>query len=68
MVQPHVSEEGLKAHRRILKAVSAGDPKAARDAMARHLADAERIWRGEDVAQKAPRATKAAAPKVRKQG
>lgn len=68
MVQPHVSEDGLKAHRRILKAVSAGDPKAARDAMARHLADAERIWRGEDVAQKAARAAKAAAaPKSRKQ-
>ena len=60
MVQPHVSEDGLKAHRRILKAVSAGDPKAARDAMARHLADAERIWRGEEVAQKAARAPKTA--------
>ena len=67
MVQPHVSEDGLKAHRRILKAVSAGDPKAARDAMARHLADAERIWRGEDVAQKAAQAAKAATPKARKQ-
>ena len=67
MVQPHVSEDGLKAHRRILKAVSSGDPKAARDAMARHLADAERIWRGEEVTQKAAaRATKAAATKTSK--
>lgn len=65
MVQPHVSEDGLKAHRRILKAVTSGDPKAARDAMARHLADAERIWRGEQV--EAARAAKAAAPKARKQ-
>jgi GntR family transcriptional repressor for pyruvate dehydrogenase complex len=67
MVQPHVSEDGLKAHRRILKAVSAGDPKAARDAMARHLADAERIWRGEDVAQKAARTPKTNSGKARKQ-
>lgn len=59
MVQPHVSEDGLKAHRRILKAISSGDPKAARDAMARHLADAERIWRGEDVAEKAAAAKSA---------
>jgi GntR family transcriptional regulator, transcriptional repressor for pyruvate dehydrogenase complex len=66
MVQPHVSEEGLKAHRRILKAISAGDPKAARDAMARHLADAERIWRGEEVTQKAARAANNAALKARK--
>jgi len=62
MVQPHVSEDGLKAHRRILKAVSSGDPKVARDAMARHLADAERVWRGEEVATKAAaRAAKTAA-------
>lgn len=67
MVQPHVSEEGLKAHRRILKAVSSGDPKAARDAMARHLADAERIWRGEDVAQKAARSAKTTARKAQKE-
>jgi GntR family transcriptional repressor for pyruvate dehydrogenase complex len=66
MVQPHVSEDGLKAHRRILKAVTSADPKAARDAMARHLADAERIWRGEEVA--AARAAKATAAKARKQG
>jgi GntR family transcriptional repressor for pyruvate dehydrogenase complex len=67
MVQPHVSEDGLKAHRRILKAVSSGDPKAARDAMARHLADAERIWRGEEVAKAAAKAAKAPAIKTRKQ-
>ena len=67
MVQPHVSEDGLKAHRRILKAVSAGDPKAARDAMARHLADAERIWRGEIVpAEPAERPKKSNASKARK--
>lgn len=46
MAQPHVGEEGLKAHRRILKCISAGDPKAAREAMARHLAEAEQVWRG----------------------
>lgn len=67
MVQPHVSEDGLKAHRRILKAVSAGDPKAARDAMARHLADAERIWRGENVPPPpAERARKSNSSKGRK--
>lgn len=69
MVQPHVSEDGLKAHRRILKAISAGDPKAARDAMARHLADAERVWRGETAALAAERPAKTAsvtAVKVRK--
>jgi GntR family transcriptional repressor for pyruvate dehydrogenase complex len=67
MVQPHVSEDGLKAHRRILKAVSAGDPKAARDAMARHLAEAERVWRGENAPpMPAERPTKSAATKARK--
>lgn len=68
MVQPHVSEEGLKAHRRILKAVSAGDPKAARDAMAKHLADAERIWRGEQITSAATaRTAKTGTSKSRKQ-
>jgi GntR family transcriptional regulator, transcriptional repressor for pyruvate dehydrogenase complex len=68
MVQPHVSEDGLKAHRRILKCVSAGDPAAAREAMAKHLADAERIWRGNNRAAKAPArpAKPNAAPKPRK--
>jgi GntR family transcriptional repressor for pyruvate dehydrogenase complex len=42
---PHVGEDGLRAHRRILKAVKSGSPEAARDAMAKHLADAERVWR-----------------------
>lgn len=71
MVQPHVSEDGLKAHRRILKCVSAGDPTAARDAMAKHLADAERVWRGNSRAAKAAAknseaAKPNAAPKPRK--
>jgi len=43
---PHVGEEGLRAHRRILKWVSAGKPAAARQAMAEHLAEAERVWQG----------------------
>ena len=38
MNRPHVSEDGLKAHRRILKCISAGRPDAARTAMAEHLA------------------------------
>ena len=42
---PHVGEDGLRAHRRILKVVKAGSPKAARAAMAQHLAEAERVWR-----------------------
>jgi GntR family transcriptional repressor for pyruvate dehydrogenase complex len=46
IAKPHVGEEGLQAHRRILKCVSAGKPQAARDAMADHLAEAERVWRG----------------------
>jgi GntR family transcriptional repressor for pyruvate dehydrogenase complex len=46
MNKPHVGEDGLKAHRRILKCVSAGKPEAARQAMAEHLAEAERVWRG----------------------
>jgi DNA-binding FadR family transcriptional regulator len=54
MVLPHVGDDGLKAHRRILKVVSAGDPSAARDAMAKHLADAERVWREANAAVKAP--------------
>jgi GntR family transcriptional repressor for pyruvate dehydrogenase complex len=44
--RPHVSEQGLRAHRRILKAVAAGKPAAARQAMIDHLAEAERVWRG----------------------
>lgn len=42
----HVGEEGLRAHRKILKCVSAGKPDDARAAMAAHLAEAERVWRG----------------------
>ena len=44
--RPHVAEDGLRAHRRILKYVAAGNPEAARTAMAQHLAEAERVWRG----------------------
>ena len=46
MAEPHVGEDGLRAHRRILKCVSAGKPEPARQAMADHLAEAERVWRG----------------------
>jgi GntR family transcriptional repressor for pyruvate dehydrogenase complex len=45
MTRPHVGEEGLEAHRRILKTLKAGSPKAAQSAMAKHLAEAERVWR-----------------------
>lgn len=46
MAEPHVGEDGLRAHRRILKCVSARKPEAAREAMAAHLAEAERVWQG----------------------
>jgi GntR family transcriptional regulator, transcriptional repressor for pyruvate dehydrogenase complex len=42
---PHASEEGLKAHRRILRSVKSGNAASARNAMAVHLAEAERVWR-----------------------
>lgn len=44
--RPHVGEEGLKAHLRILKCVSSGKPEAAREAMSEHLAQAANVWRG----------------------
>jgi GntR family transcriptional repressor for pyruvate dehydrogenase complex len=44
--RPHVGEEGLKAHLRILKSVSAGKADAARQAMSDHLAQAASVWRG----------------------
>jgi GntR family transcriptional repressor for pyruvate dehydrogenase complex len=46
MTQPHVGEEGLQAHLRILKCISSGKAEAARAAMSEHLAEAERVWRG----------------------
>src|SRR5262249_45794654 len=46
MAQPHVGEEGLRAHRRILKSVAAGDAPGARAAMEQHLAEAQRVWQG----------------------
>jgi GntR family transcriptional repressor for pyruvate dehydrogenase complex len=52
MNKPHVGEQGLSAHRRILKCVSSGKPEAARAAMAEHLAEAERVWRGATRAAK----------------
>lgn len=42
-----VADSGLRAHRWLLECIAAGDADAARGAMARHLNDAERIWRGE---------------------
>jgi GntR family transcriptional repressor for pyruvate dehydrogenase complex len=45
MAEPHVGEDGLRAHRRILKCVAMRKPEAAREAMSEHLAQAERIWR-----------------------
>jgi GntR family transcriptional repressor for pyruvate dehydrogenase complex len=41
-----VAEAGLRAHRWLLDCLAAGDEAAARSAMERHLADAERVWRG----------------------
>jgi GntR family transcriptional regulator, transcriptional repressor for pyruvate dehydrogenase complex len=60
MTQPHVSEDGLRAHRKILRYVSAGKVQAARDAMADHLAAAERVWLGAKgrANKTAPRKTK----------
>jgi GntR family transcriptional repressor for pyruvate dehydrogenase complex len=46
MTEPHVGDDGLRAHRRILKAIRSGKPDAARLAMIEHLAEAEKIWRG----------------------
>jgi GntR family transcriptional repressor for pyruvate dehydrogenase complex len=42
---PHVGEDGLQAHRRILKSVKDKNVTAARNAMTEHLAEAERVWR-----------------------
>jgi GntR family transcriptional repressor for pyruvate dehydrogenase complex len=44
MTRPHVGEDGLQAHRRILKAVKSKVAATARDAMAKHLMEAERVW------------------------
>ena len=46
MAEPHVGADGLQAHRRILKCVIAQNASEARNAMADHLAEAERVWRG----------------------
>jgi GntR family transcriptional repressor for pyruvate dehydrogenase complex len=51
MVHPGVAETALKAHRWILECISAGDPESARRAMEKHLAEAERHWRGQLPAQ-----------------
>lgn len=60
MAEPHVGEDGLRAHRRILRCVNAGKSDAARDAMAQHLAEAERVWRGATARERRalPRKTK----------
>jgi DNA-binding FadR family transcriptional regulator len=53
---PHVGEEGLKAHRKILKCIASRKPEVARQAMIDHLAEAERVWRGsKDLAVKRKR-------------
>lgn len=46
MAEPHVGEDGMRAHRRILKSLIARNSEAARQAMIEHLAEAERVWRG----------------------
>jgi len=60
MTEPHVGKDGLRAHRRILKCVSAGKPEAARSAMIEHLAEAERVWQDMEVRanKTTPRGTK----------
>jgi GntR family transcriptional repressor for pyruvate dehydrogenase complex len=45
MVHRNVGEAGLKAHRKLLACISEHNPKAARQAMEKHLADAARVWR-----------------------
>jgi GntR family transcriptional repressor for pyruvate dehydrogenase complex len=58
LTRPHVGEEGLRAHRRILKAVKSGNVNASREAMAQHLAEAERVWReGSQGAKGSPKST-----------
>ena len=56
MSAPHVGEDGLRAHLRILRCISAGKSQAAREAMADHLAEAERVWQGDKT--RSPRKTK----------
>ena len=58
IVDPHVGEEGLRAHRRILNCVKSRNPQSARDAMTEHLAEAERVWLGTRTRKAAPRKTK----------
>jgi GntR family transcriptional repressor for pyruvate dehydrogenase complex len=58
MAQPHVGEDGLRAHRWILECVSSREPGAARDAMAKHLAEAERVWRGGIAGETRKKATR----------
>ena len=57
IAEPHVGEEGLRAHRRILKCVKSGNPQSAREAMAEHLAEAERVWLGTRTRRATPRRT-----------
>jgi len=59
MTEPHVGEEGLRAHRRILKAVRDRKPDVARTAMIDHLAEAEKIWRGTKAQENKAAAKKA---------
>jgi GntR family transcriptional regulator, transcriptional repressor for pyruvate dehydrogenase complex len=63
MAEPHVGEDGLRAHRRILKFVSTGKVDGAREAMIEHLAEAERVWRGGEERDK-----KAASGKSKRAG
>ena len=56
---PHVGEDGLGAHRRILKSVKARNPTSARNAMTEHLAEAERVWRSGIQKPKSPAPRKA---------
>jgi GntR family transcriptional repressor for pyruvate dehydrogenase complex len=55
MAQPHVGEDGIRAHRWILECVSSREPEAARNAMAKHLSEAERVWQGSTEPAATPR-------------
>lgn len=54
MARHNSGESGLKAHRWILKCVTAHDVQAARGAMEKHLAEAEQAWRSTSAQEKAP--------------
>lgn len=63
--QPHVGELGLTEHRQILQAVAAADADAAREAMVRHLEQAESIWAETEKSETEKSETDKSGPKER---